>query len=194
MAIVLIPGPPEGLAIIKARVPSLLMDAGGNIAFGGNTTTGTDVARPHPIYTGSLKDLLNNNLLSGARLTGWQYLILDGETVRAAAELVAAPADPARWQYYVLHQPSAMLVEEAIRKAEQLPQFKQHEYKLRILRAPEVHLYAVWLHRTDDEWLIPAAPAPSMLEPNRPYAAAELSEALRPFAVARSAPPLKEKQ
>lgn len=193
MAIVLEPGPTLGLDIIQSRVPSLLEKAGKDLAFGEMLSTGADVARPQPIYSASLKDVLDSKLLAGARLTGWQYLILNGDTVTAAAELVSAPADPAEWQYAVLHQPPSMEVEGAIHAAEVLPQFQQNEYQLRILRAPELHLYAVWLHRPDDEWLIPAAPTTSGLEPNRPYAETELTEALSPFAVSRSLPEVEVK-
>jgi hypothetical protein len=194
MAIVLEPGPALGLDIIQSRVPSLLKEAGGkDLAFGKMLSTGADVAKPQPIYSASLQDVLDNKLLAGARLTGWQYLILNGDTVSAAAELVFAPADPAEWQYSVLDQPPSMIVEDAIHAAETLPQFQQHEYQLRILRAPELHLYAVWLHRPDDEWLIPAAPTTSPLEPNRPYTETELTEALSPFAVSRSLPDVEVK-
>ncbi len=193
MAIVLEPGPALGLDIIQSRVPSLLEKAGENLAFGEMLSASADVARPQPIYSASLQDVLDNKLLAGARLTGWQYLILNGDTVSAAAELVSAPADPAEWQYSVLDQPPSMLVEDAIHAAEVLPQFQQNEYQLRILRAPELHLYAVWLHRLDDEWLIPAAPTTSVLEPNRPYAETELTEALNPFAVSRSLPEVEVK-
>jgi len=194
MAIVLEPGPALGLNIIQSRVPSLLEEAGKDLAFGKMVSAGADVSKPQPIYNASLQDVLDNKLLAGARLTGWQYLILNGDTVRATAELVFAPGDLAEWQYSVLHQPPAMLVEGAIQAAEGLPQFQQHEYQLRILRAPELHLYAVWLHRPDDEWLIPAAPTTSPLEPKRPYTETQLTEALRPFAVSRSVPEVKEEQ
>lgn len=186
MAIVLETGPALGLDIIQARVPSLLEEAGKDLAFGKMVSTGADVSQPQPIYDASLQDVLDNKLLAGARLIGWQYLILNGDTVRASAELVSVSGDLSQWQYSVLHQPPAMLVEDAIHTAEGLPQFQQNEYQLRILRAPELHLYAVWLHRLGDEWLIPAAPTTSMLKPNRPYTETELNELLHPFAVSRS--------
>jgi hypothetical protein len=190
MAIVLVPGPPEGLSIIRSNVPALL--GGDVVGLDGGGGAGLEVAKAQPIYTGSLQDVIDGRLLAGAHLTGWQYLILSGQTVRAAAELTSVAIGSDQWKYSSLHEPCGSLAEDAIRAAERLPQVKQLKYQLRILRVPALYLYAIWLYRNGDDWLVPAAPTPSVLEPNRSYTEAQLTEALRPFAIARSMPEEEE--
>jgi hypothetical protein len=77
---------------------------------------------------------------------------------------------------------------EASKEAEKLPPVKEMNYELRVLYAPTVHFYAVWLHRKADDIMIPLDPGsllPNELVPNRAYSEDEVSKILQPIAEER---------
>ena len=94
--------------------------------------------------------------------------------------------DSQQLAWAALHRRCSNRVTEAIEAAEKLEAMQHKNYELRILRAPVVHLYAVWLHADDEDILIPAAPTPSQLQADRPYTERELVKKLAPLAHRRA--------
>jgi hypothetical protein len=158
-----------------------------------------------PIYSAEASYFLraqsdkSRGLLASAKLTSWQYLVLYNGASLGAAELVVRGAGgdvrdtmptsesgdspPSMKLASFFTGPYTRSVLDTIRIAEALhSDLGPHE--LRILRAPAVYLYAVWLHLRSDptaDRLIPAAPAPGRLEANQVLTEEELVTQLEPL-------------
>jgi hypothetical protein len=145
-----------------------------------------DVARPYPIYTSTIPALLDEKFLGAAQLTGWHYPILAGESLQGLAEIASVDPQGSSDLSYASQYDSdyAEEIQQSILGAEGLPQVKEGDYELRILRAPSLVLLAVWLHGVDD-LLLPVAPAPTKLREKVAYTEDELTKALRPLALLR---------
>jgi hypothetical protein len=75
---------------------------------------------------------------------------------------------------------------DAIRQAESHPD-DGGPYELRVLRAPAVYLYAVWLHRESApsaDRLFVAAPAPLKMDTSHAFTEQELVNGLQPLVTA----------
>jgi hypothetical protein len=174
--------PPEGLQMVRsAAIPSLEWLASrlppGNAVF-------LQVARPHPLFTASLPAFVQGEILSTARWSAWQYLILSGESAVASAELRIA--EDGSLVFAALHdgpQPAELVA--AIARAEQMPAVIAGHYELRILRAPALSIVALWLHGGADDLLFPLAPAPGGVDTDRVYSESELVDALHPLMESR---------
>jgi hypothetical protein len=143
-----------------------------------------EITNAYPIYTTSAKALLLRKLLKLAKLTAWQYLVIEGESVRGAAEVVRRFSIFRTKIDYAGSYPAhyAERIVAAITTAEELPQVQARSYELRLLRAPDLSLLAVWLWRDDDSLLLPIAPAPGGLVALQVMSEQELTETLTPLA------------
>ena len=128
---------------------------------------------PHRIYTAGLDALLNRSL-DGAVFTGWRYLVADRDRIVASAELVGDTGESP----LLNGGPYVASTATAIDELEQLPEVTTSDFELRLLKVPALHVVAAWLVG-DQQLVIPLAPAPSFLEPGRPYPESDFAEAIR---------------
>lgn len=139
----------------------------------------------HGVYFVPLDALAEGKLLAAARQTSWRYLLVQDNAAIAEAELTAgrrgAKGAAARSLEFasLTHGPFASATVEALGAAERLPQVARADYELRLLRVPAVYFVALWLHRADDDILVPMGDPPAGLERNEPYGEAAVIEALR---------------
>jgi len=139
----------------------------------------------HGVYFVPLDALAEGKLLSAAKQTSWRYLLVQDDAAIGEAELSAgrrsAKGAAARSLEFVslTHGPFAPATVEALGAAERLPQVARADYELRLLRIPAVYFVALWLHRADDDILIPMGDPPAGLKRNEPYGEAAVIEALR---------------
>jgi hypothetical protein len=179
----------QNIAAAAATVPTVAL--GGNLEAKNTddttaadaTQTGLQIARPYPLYTTSLTHL-EHGFLDSARLTAWQYVIIDGGSPHAVAE-TRCKESTVSVCYAALYGIS--YAEEMVRtigEAELVPQVATADYELRILRAPSLSLLAVWLHGPTD-LLLPINPTPAKLKPLVPITEVELIAALKPLAEIR---------
>ncbi|MFF7655535.1 hypothetical protein ACFZCY_37860 [Streptomyces sp. NPDC007983] len=113
------------------------------------------------------------------RLTGWRFMLRDGDRTVAAAEAMLT-ADGWAFSHFS-EGPYVASAELALRQAESLPT----AYQPRLLSIPELYMVALWLHGdpTADaaegglgagDLLVPLAPAPPGIAAHHPHPAADL--------------------
>lgn len=116
-------------------------------------------------------------LLSGARRTGWRFLIQDGEDVVAAAE-TRETADGHVFAYFA-EGPYPVSTLRALHQARTHIAVSATPYVPRLLSVPGRYMTALWLHPVLDpargrDLLIPLAPAPLGVTAHVPHDADEL--------------------
>ncbi|KQX14489.1 hypothetical protein ASC82_03895 [Streptomyces sp. Root431] len=126
------------------------------------------------------------------RLTGWRFLIRNGDRAIAAADTMLTPDG---WTFsHFFEGPYVTATERALLHAEALPT----PYQPRLLSVPELYMLTLWLHAEPEadgttvasasasaDLLVPLAPAPPGIAAHRPYRVADLM----PVLSTRLAPP-----
>jgi len=169
--------PAEGPNIIRKALASLsdsphLMAA----AIGGAAPL--DLAAPHPVYFVGLKAVADGQVLSQAELKGWRYVLLQGDTPTAAAELDVGRAGGKAAFSQLNRGPFVASTVEGVRFAEKLDAVRRHNYELRLLRIPALYIIALWLHGQKD-LIIPLPPTHPKLKPYTTYSEKAFAKAIK---------------
>ncbi|MGW7416794.1 hypothetical protein [Streptomyces sp. NPDC054863] len=113
------------------------------------------------------------------RLTGWRFLIRNGDRAVAAADTVLTPDG---WTFsHFCEGPYLSSTERALRQAEGMAA----AYQPRLLSIPALYMLTLWLHGdptadastgapAPSDILVPLAPAPPGIAPHHPCKAADL--------------------
>ncbi|MBA6433245.1 MULTISPECIES: hypothetical protein [Streptomyces] len=153
-------------AVREARTPVL------------STLTGPfEPQLPLPVHV--LDDITASDGPPRTRLTGWRFLIRDGDRTVAAAEAMLT-ADGWAFSHFS-EGPYVSSAELALSEAESLPS----AYQPRLLSIPELYMVTLWLHGglTADgaegglgagDLLVPLAPAPPGIAAHRAHRATDL--------------------
>jgi hypothetical protein len=153
---------------------------------GGYQIEDLTIAHPFRDYSVGLTNLASGQLLPAARAGTWRYLLLHGTNAVGAAELMADPTNNTALTFAGLDTTDfSRETQEALRRAEQLPQIKKQDYELRRLDCPAILFVAVWLHGKSDNILIPLPPTWGRYNPYQPYSERQMIELLRPEAEKR---------
>ncbi|MFI1336981.1 hypothetical protein ACH4U7_44085 [Streptomyces sp. NPDC020845] len=132
---------------------------------------------PLPVHV--LDDITAPDGPPRARLTGWRFLIRDGERTVASAEAMLT-ADG--WVFsHFSEGPYVSSAELALSQAESLPSV----YQPRLLSIPELYMLTLWLRSDPDvaaeeghlaaaDLLVPLTPAPPGIAAHRAHRAADL--------------------
>ncbi|MEU1071983.1 MULTISPECIES: hypothetical protein [unclassified Streptomyces] len=134
------------------------------------------LAHPLQMYVIGLADLPGG--LDRARPVAWRYLVQHDSGPVALAETVRDEAGGHVFSQ-LNYGPFVAGTAAALEAAGHEP----GDAEVRLLHLPAVHLIAVWRHSPGSDTLVPAAPAPTGVEADRAYPAAELFALL-----ARNAP------
>lgn len=122
-----------------------------------------ELTRPLQVYTLGLDDLRAARTLDAAVPAAWRYLVQHGTETVGLAETVPEP-DGAHTFAQMNYGPFAAGTADAFQAAEDTGT----DADVRLLHIPALHLIALWLHREGaDDSLVPVAPAPDGIEPNR---------------------------
>ena len=137
------------------------------------------LALPHPVYTLSLRDLVDGKRVRDARLVAWRYLGEADRTPIASAEVVAAEGKRPRFSQFN-EGPFVQSTAAAIDELQRRPELDETSYELRALQIPALYVVALWLADQGGERdLVRAlAPAPQYLETERIYPESEFLERL----------------
>ncbi|SED43990.1 hypothetical protein [Streptomyces melanosporofaciens] len=153
-------------AVREARTPVL------------STLTGPfEPELPLPVHV--LDDITTADAPPRTRLTGWRFLIRDGNRTVAAAEAMLT-ADGWAFSHFS-EGPYVSSAELALSQAESLPS----AYQPRLLSIPELYMVTLWLHGDlaadgaegglgAGDLLVPLAPAPPGIAPHRAHRATDL--------------------
>jgi hypothetical protein len=117
-------------------------------------------------------------MLTGARRTGWRFLVLDGEEVVAAAETRETTEGLHAFAYFA-EGPYPLATMRALHQARAHTAASATPYLPRLLSVPGRYMTALWLHPVLDparsrDLLIPLAPAPLGVTAHVPYDAEDL--------------------
>ncbi|CAM5601433.1 hypothetical protein ACWD5B_27565 [Streptomyces tanashiensis] len=124
------------------------------------------------------------------RLTGWRFLIRNGDRAIAAADTMLTPDG---WAFaHFFEGPYVSATERALLQAEALPA----TYRPRLLSVPELYMLTLWLQADPEadgttvapaaaDLMVPLAPAPPGIAAHRPYQVSDLL----PVLSTRLAPP-----
>ncbi len=144
------------------------------------------IAHPFRDYSVGLTNLASGQLLPPARAGTWRYLLLHGTSAVGAAELMADPTNGTALKFAGLDTTDfSRETQEALQRAEQLPQIKKQDYELRRLDCPAILFVAIWLHGKSDDILIPLPPTWGRWNAYQPYSETELIKLLKPEAEKR---------
>lgn len=143
--------PSEGEEMVSRKVGLLIRHPTGGASILGEV--GTDnilISAPHATYFCGLQDVADGYLLEKAEQTGWRYLLFEGETVFAAAEVDQA-TDTKELSFSNFSTGTQVTnTISALRMAEKLPEVSSRDYEVRFLRVPSLHVAAIWLKGTDN--------------------------------------------
>jgi hypothetical protein len=151
---------------------------------------------PYAVYTASRKNL-GNQFLRTARLTAWHYVLVEeNDNVHSLVEVATIGEHQEALSYAGLYpRPYAEMMVQAIDAADALPQTASQQYELRVLRAPDLSLLAIWLRPLDvvagaaDEWsndlIIPIEPGMPYFEAGTVMTPEQLIKVLQPIAALR---------
>jgi len=143
------------------------------------------VGRQQEVYVLGLDDLREERKLEDARPSGWRYLVSVAGLPIALAETVTQ-TDGGHAFAHLNYGPFVAGTVEALSVAHREAAEKQAD--VRVLYVPALYLQALWLHTegSDEDTLVPVAPAPPGIEVDRAYPESALLEELR--ARARAVP------
>ncbi len=171
-----------GMNAVAAAVPQA-----GVLAMAANAAPAAvfdEINASYPIYTASSERLADGTFLTSAELTAWQYVIGPDDGLQGLAEVAAVDGVRPSLSYAAYYEASsAQRLLEVIRRAD--AEAETGDYDLRILRAPDLFLVAVWLHAEDGNDVLLPVNAPSVLRGAERLRADELTAALQPLAQVR---------
>jgi hypothetical protein len=154
---------------LAARVLSEAVDA--------RTAPNLAVAVPHRVYFVGFDDVVAGRVFSAAQPTGWRYLLLDGDTARAAVEIIVNDDGAVEGFSHVDEGPFVESMVAGMTFAEEFEASRRADYELRLLSVPSLYLVALWLHG-DDDVLVPLAPTPGGLDTQHAYTEEEILSSL----------------
>jgi hypothetical protein len=181
-----VPRPPaEGLGVIQSALTDLV----------GYPNTVTRVigpcdpehlklAMPHQVYFTSLSDAANERVLSRAVLTGWRYILHDGERALAAIEIGYGAQGEELEFSHVNDGPFVQATVEGVRLAEERLRDTHTNYELRLLNLPSLYVVSLWLY-AEHSLLLPLPPTNRMLIANKFYEEDEFAQVIREAALER---------
>src|SRR5579862_3309474 len=144
------------------------------------------IAHPFRDYSVGLTNLASGQLLPEARAGTWRYLLLNGTNAVGAAELMADPTNSSTLKFAGLDTTDfSRETQEALRRAETLPQIQKQDYELRRLDCPAILFVAVWLHGDSDDIIIPLPNTFGRWKAYYPYSESEMIKLLQPEAEKR---------
>lgn len=143
-----------------------------------------------PLYTADTRDFLGGPFSKSKDIphTAWEIPLRRGSEPYAAFELRIEHNPQGGTSYEnagLAFGQHAVSLERAVQSA-RLHAEGDEEYEVRLLRAPTLYLYGVWLKGGSEDLLIPIRPAPLQIGEKEVLSAKAASDALHNLAVERS--------
>lgn len=134
----------------------------------------------YPVHVASLDQLASGKLPEEPH--HWRHLLVQGGGAVAEADVVSEKGEA---RVVAVHRgPRVVGTVKALEGAHELEAARKHDYDLRLLEGPSIHLVALWLHSKNDDVLIPIEPDLTGLEHHRAIPLKEALPALRERAAA----------
>ncbi len=147
------------------------------------------VTQPHAVYDLRADAVANGGGLESAVFSGFRYLVRDGDTDVAAAEVQTDTAGNATLLANLNYGPFVAATAQALPRVAALAPVSAGSYEVRALRFAAIGLMALWLKPDSGgaDIIYPLAPAPPGLQADQPYSADDFFRAIRPLAQKRAA-------
>jgi len=148
-----------------------------------------EVSRPHPVYDLRADAVARGEGLETASLSGVRYLVDDGNTSVAAAEVSVDENESATVLANLNYGPYVQATEEALTEVGGDSAVASGSFEVRLLRFAAIYLVALWLKSDSGEgdMIYPLSPAPPGFDTAHAYTPEGLLEIARPLAQERVA-------
>jgi len=134
----------------------------------------------HRVYVTAARDLAEGRFPDAAVLVGWRFLLWSRDGRPFAAEVDHRPGGAAAFSH-VNMGPFAAGTVEALAALDRIRLPLRERNELRLIKAPELQLWLLWLAGADDLF-VPIAPCPGRLRANKPYIRSALGPLLAKLA------------
>lgn len=167
----------KNLRLVGEQPPITVRGLGGAVAAQVTATM------PHGVYVLGLQDVLAGRLPDDMTPSAWRYILQsDGDAVASAETQVQGSAH----KFSGFNSgPYVASTVATLRRMEDIPQARNQNLTVRMLRIPALHLMALWLHGDGEDLFTPLEPTPPGVDAHRQYRAPELFAALRSEAESR---------
>jgi hypothetical protein len=176
------PSPPllnqQALALRIAQIAeSPLSGSKGQLA--GVAIDALSYTTPHQNWYSSVDALMSGRLLADAQPRSWRYLLCEGD--RGVGEFETEESDQQSAKPFIaVHEgAAAQLTIDALQFAESVTDVQIHDFEMRFLKIPARNFTALWLHRSNQDIIIPVTGHYDVLLSNHAYTEAEITNALR---------------
>jgi hypothetical protein len=133
---------------------------------------------PQQNWYSSLDALKTGRLLADAQARSWRYLLCEGD--RGVGEFETEGNDPQSARLVAIHEgEAAQLTIDAVQFAESVADVQARDFEARFLKVPALSFTALWLHRNDQDIIIPVTGHYKVLLPKHAYTEAEITDVLR---------------
>lgn len=155
----------------------------------GATLADLEILPAHAVYAASFRRGADR-LLDSPELIAWQYVIALRNVPKAVAEVRVSGDDGKELVFASLYPRTyAEAIVRTIAFAERIPEVRQNDYELRVLRDPSLSLLALWLYREGSADLLFPIRYDSKGRKRGPFSEAEMVAQLKPLAARRAAAP-----
>ena len=141
------------------------------------------MTQPHAVYDLRADAVANGGGLESAVFSGFRYLVEDGDTSVAAAEVQTDAAGNATLLANLNYGPFVAATAQALPRVAALAPVNAGSYEVRALRFAAIGLMALWLKPAAGgaDIIYPLAPAPPGLQADQPYSADDFFRAVAPW-------------
>jgi hypothetical protein len=180
--------PRNGAALVRSHLEKLTSRPGPPGALGASAAA-LALASPHPVFDLRADEVAAGGGLETARQTGFRYLVTSGNSVVAAAEIQTDSSGTATRLANVNYGRFAAATADSLPRLATSAAVGGALHEVRLLRFSAIYLMAIWLKSDSGgaDMIVPIAPAPDGLEPNRAYAVSDFLNIIRPMAAKRTA-------
>ncbi|MHB8547273.1 MAG: hypothetical protein ACYDAJ_10945 [Nitrosotalea sp.] len=142
----------------------------------------------HAVYDLRTDEISKGGGLETAHLTGFRYLIKNAGAAVAAAEVHSDSSGNATLLANLNSGPFVKATAQAFDNLPSLDSVRAGSYEARLLRFSSIYLMAIWLKADTGgiDMIYPLAPAPNVLQAEKPYTVDNFLKAIRPLAQKRA--------
>jgi hypothetical protein len=181
-------GPENGTQLVQAGLNRLAARRS-NLSSVVRDFSSLEVSRPHAVYDLRADAIASGGGLETAILSGVRYLVDDGNTTVAAAEVSLDDNGLATVLANINSGPYVEATARTLTRVAGQNAVASEPYEVRLLRFAAIYLMALWLKSDsgDADIIYPLSPAPPGLSPADAYSPQSLIEIIRPLAEERMA-------
>ena len=144
---------------------------------------------PHVIYDLRADEIAKGGGLATAHRAGVRYMVHTADGAVASAEVQTDAAGKATLLTSLNYGPFVTATARALDQLAALSPVRETDYEVRLLRFSAIAMVAIWLKgdHGEPDIIYPLAPAPDVLQAEKPYTEAEFLKAVLPIAQKRTA-------